>query len=200
MPPGPNAERDAKKVLTRLLNQVGERRNPRTQASLDQLLDEYLAVANLDPGALRGYQRNRKNHVTPLLGSQKVARIDSHVLDSFYAELRRCRMHCDGTARIDHRTDKPHACDERCKPHECGGLAPSTVRRIHFLLSGAVKRAVRWGWIAVNPASAAEPPPEPKPEPKPPTPEEAARIVNEAWKDPGWGLRLACYDHRCASC
>ncbi|WP_169739705.1 tyrosine-type recombinase/integrase [Amycolatopsis taiwanensis] len=59
---------------------------------------------------------------------------------------------------------------------------------MHFLLSGALTRAVKWGWITTgNPASTAEPPPEPNPDPQPPTPEEAARIVNEAWKDPEWG-------------
>ncbi|WP_285486976.1 site-specific integrase [Amycolatopsis taiwanensis] len=171
-----------------MLNEVNERRNARTKATLNQLLDKYLAVANLDPGTLRGYRRNYKNHVKQLIGSKKVAEIDAQLLDSFYAELRRCRKHCDGTNAIDHRTNKPHECDDRCKTHECKGLAASTVRRVHFLLSGALTRAVKWGWITTgNPASTAEPPPEPNPDPQPPTPEEAARIVNEAWKDPEWG-------------
>jgi integrase len=185
--PGPNAEDEAEAALVRLL-EVNERRNPRTKATLNQLLDKYLEVANLDPGTLRGYQRNYKNHVKPLIGSKKVAEVDAHLLDSFYAELRRCRKHCDGTKRTDGWTDKPHECDKRCKPHECEGLAPSTVRRVHFLLSGALSRAVKWNWVTTgNPASAAEPPPEPTPDPQPPTLEESARIVNEAWKDPDWG-------------
>jgi integrase len=46
-------------------------------------------VANLDPGTLRGYQRNYKNHVKPLIGSKKVAEVDAHLVDSFSAELRR---------------------------------------------------------------------------------------------------------------
>ncbi|GLY66029.1 hypothetical protein Atai01_26480 [Amycolatopsis taiwanensis] len=188
VPPGPDAEREAEAALVRVLNEVNERRNARTKATLNQLLDKYLAVANLDPGTLRGYRRNYKNHVKQLIGSKKVAEIDAQLLDSFYAELRRCRKHCDGTNAIDHRTNKPHECDDRCKTHECKGLAASTVRRVHFLLSGALTRAVKWGWITTgNPASTAEPPPEPNPDPQPPTPEEAARIVNEAWKDPEWG-------------
>nr|WP_281174159.1 hypothetical protein [Amycolatopsis taiwanensis] len=54
---------------------------------MNQLLDKYLAVANLDPGTLRGYRRNYKNHVKQLIGSKKVAEIDAQLLDSFYAEL-----------------------------------------------------------------------------------------------------------------
>jgi integrase len=61
------------------------------------------------------------------------------------------------------------------------------VRQIHWILSGAFERAVRWKWIAVSPTDAAEPPPQPKPTPSPPTAAEAASILNEAWKDPSWG-------------
>lgn len=186
VPPGPDAEREAEKVRTRLVNEVNERRNPRTKATVSQLIEKYLSVANHDPGTRRGYERNFRNHIKPLIGSDPVGKVDSHTLDSLYAELRRCRHHCDGKRRMDHRTKNVHDCDHRCKRHECQPLAASTVRRIHFLLSGAFNRAVRWGWIAVNPAAMAEPPPEPSPNPQPPTPEEAARIVNAAWEDPDW--------------
>jgi integrase len=58
---------------------------------------------------------------------------------------------------------------------------------VHFILSGAFKRAVRWHWVGVNPIKQGDPPSAPMPNPEPPTPEEAARIVNEAWRDPDWG-------------
>jgi integrase len=38
---GPSAARDAERVRTRLLNQVDERRNPRTKATMNQLLDRW---------------------------------------------------------------------------------------------------------------------------------------------------------------
>lgn len=186
VPPGPDAEREAEKTRTRLVNQVNERRNPRTKATVAQLIEKYLGVTNHEPGTRRGYERNFRNHIKPLIGSDPVGKIDPQTLDSLYAELQRCRLHCDGKRRIDHRTKKPHDCDHRCKRHECQPLAASTVRRIHFLLSGAFNRAVRWGWITVNPAAMAEPPPEPSPNPQPPSPEDAARIVNAAWEDPDW--------------
>jgi integrase len=59
---------------------------------------------------------------------------------------------------------------------------------MHFVLSGAYKRAVRWRWVSVSPIAQAEPPAAPTPNPAPPTPEQAARIVNAAWRDPDWGV------------
>ncbi len=125
-----------------------------------------------------------------MIGSVKVGVLDGDLFDSFYATLRRCRDHCDRRPRIDHRTDAPHACDERCKPHQCRPLSNGSVRYIHFILSGALKRAVRWRWIATNPIAQAAPPPQPKPNPQPPTAEQAARILNEAWKDPDWAVLI----------
>jgi integrase len=49
---------------------------------------------------------------------------------------------------------------------------------------------VRWHWVAVSPVEAAEPPPPPKPAPHPPSLSEAARILEEAWKDLDWGTLL----------
>lgn len=141
VPPGPNAERQAEKVRTRLLNQVDEQRHPRTNATVDQLIEKYLDVANLDPGTLRGYRRNYKNHVRPFIGKSNAGAIDAETLDSLYAELRRCRDHCDSTKRIDHRTEKEQQVRRAMQRHECEPLGDSTIRRIHFLLSGAFATA-----------------------------------------------------------
>jgi len=61
---------------------------------------------------------------------------------------------------------------------------------MHFILSGAYKRAVRWKWVTVNPLPEAEPPAAPVPNPHPPSASEAARIINDAWKDPDWGTLI----------
>jgi hypothetical protein len=103
----------------------------------------------------RGYV---DKHIRPLIGHQKVGAIDADILDSFYAELRRCRDHCRRRRTIDHRTDRPHACDARCRRHVCTPLSAWTIRKIHFIISGAYQCAVRWKWVAVNPAPQAEPP------------------------------------------
>ena len=60
-------------------------------------------------------------------------------------------------------------------------------RQIHWVLSGAMERAVRWRWIAVSPTGSAQPPLPPAPKPSPPSAKEAARLLEEAWKDEAWG-------------
>jgi integrase len=120
----------------------------------------------------------------------KVGALDGDLFDSFYATLRRCRDHCGQRQRIDHHTDGPHQCDHRCKTHQCRPLSNGSVRYIHFILSGALKRAVRWRWIATNPIAQAVPPPQPKSNPQPPTAEQAARILRAAWQDPDWAMLI----------
>ncbi|WP_346279467.1 hypothetical protein [Pseudonocardia sp.] len=42
--------------------------------------------------------------------------------------------------------------------------------------------------MARNPILLFDAPAARRPDPQPPTPEEAARIVEEAWEDPDWGM------------
>jgi integrase len=203
--PGPKAHRLAEIALTRLQNQVDERRNPRTSATIAQLLERHLSMLRIVPSTMRGYRTYVERHVVPLIGGVKVGDLDADVLDSFYAELRRCQDHCRGDHSVNHRTRAAHRCDEhegapcsppdancaacrrRCSPHQCRPLSDSTIRQIHYVLSGAYKRAVRWRWAAISPIAQVEPPPASRPDPQPPSIEEAARIINEAWRDPDWG-------------
>lgn len=190
VPPGPHADRKARALRDRLVAQVSESRNPRTSATVDQLLDKYLDQLDGAPNTLTLYRGYVRNHISPFLGDLKVGQLDAEALDSFYAELRRCRKHCTGRRSVEHRGAGPHECDHHCGPHRCRPLSPTTVRHMHFILSGAFKRAVRWRWVSANPLGQAEPPAAPKPNPAPPTPAEAARILNEAWRDPDWGTFL----------
>ena len=187
IPPGPKADRIAKAALGRLVHEVDERRNPRTSATVGQLLNRYLDQLDAAPRTKELYCGYVRKHIAPPLGSMKVSAVDAEVLDSFYAELRRCRDHCTGRAGMQHRTQGPHTCDRRCRLHECKPLGATTVRHMHFILSGAYKRAVRWRWVATNPCSQAAPPAAPVPNPRPPTVDEAARIINAAWRDADWG-------------
>jgi integrase len=187
IPAGPKAGVQAEQALTRLLNELDERRNPRTNATVNQLLDRYFAMVDAEQTTTRTYAGYSRKHIRPLLGELKVGAVDGDVLDSFYAELRRCREHCSGRRYVEHRTNRSHDCDDRCRKHRCTPLAASTIRQIHFILSGAYKRAIRWRWVATSPVSQAEPPAAPTPNPRPPSAEEAARIVTEAWREPDWG-------------
>jgi integrase len=210
IPPGPRQDREAEQARTRLLNQVDEKRNPKTRATVDQLITKYFAVIDVDVQTRRGYRSKYETHIKPLIGTVPLTRLDVEVLDSFYAQLRTCRDHCRGRNYIRHRTDRPHTCDEHegnrcprnnpegcrrcrrmCKPHVCKGLADSTIRQIHWILSGALDRAVVWKYISVNPAEHADKPGLPAPNPQPPSAAEAAQLVLAAWEeDPDWGALL----------
>lgn len=181
---------EAKRARTRLQNQVDERRSPRTRATVDQLLDRWLEVLDVEVSTRRGYVIKLDKHVRPVLGRLQVAKLDSEALDGFYAILRKCREHCGGRRYVEHRTSRPHDCDAKCGPHICRGLSDSSVRQVHWILSGALDRAIRWKWIAVNPADHADKPPLPHPDPQPPSPTDAATILTAAWSDPAWGTFL----------
>ena len=188
VPAGPKAAKEAERVRTRLLAEVDERRNPRTNTTVDQLLERYLGVLEIEDTTRSGYDSMIRLYIRPLLGELSLGRIDGETLDAFYAELRRCRARCDRRTRTDHRVDGPHDCDARCVKHVCKPLGASYLRQIHTVLNGAFTRAVRWRWIGVNPVRQAEAPPQPAPDSNPPTPTQVARIVGEAWRDPDWGM------------
>jgi integrase len=188
IPAGPQAERLAEHARVRLLNEVYQRRQPRTNATVNELLDRYFKQADWELNTLETYRGYAKKHIRPFIGEEKIGALDDGVVDSLYAELRRCRDHCVSPRGIvDHRTKQKHECDNRCTPHRCKPLRPSTIRQIHFILYGAVGKAVRWKWVSANPIGTVEPPAKPKSNPRPPSPEQAARIVSEAFKDPEWG-------------
>jgi hypothetical protein len=159
VPAGPRAERQARTVRDRLVREVEERGSPRTAATVNQLLDRYLNKFDGTPRTLELYGSYVRKHIGPLIGEVKVAVLDAEILDSFYAELRRCRDHCSGRrGEVQHRTPGKHQCDDWCRPHVCRPLGATTVRHMYFILSGAYRRAVRWNWVSVSPVTQAERP------------------------------------------
>jgi integrase len=190
VPAGPNAWTQAEEIRDRLVRQVEQGRHPTTDATVAQMLERYLDQWEGSDSWLEAQRIYVRRHINPFVGAVKVHRLDVDVLDSFYRELKRCRDHCDGRAFIQHRTTTSHKCDHRCAPHECRGLGARTIRHIHFLLSGAYNEAKRWRWVTDNPMGEAKPPAAPPPNPKPPTAQQAALIINEAWRDPDWGALI----------
>lgn len=132
-----------------------------------------------------------REFIRPAFGDTTLAKLTQlgpRPFEQLYADLRKCRKRCHGGTFTEHRTSRPHECDKRCRPHECKPPAASSVRQCHTVLSSALSAAVRWGWIAVNPADAAKRPRLPAPQPNPPSAEEAAKIVTAAWEqDDDWG-------------
>lgn len=143
----------------------------------------------------------------------------SERLERFYAELRRCRERCSGKPFIEHRVDGPHDCRvvkhrrppgrppvgghpphdcqeagcsiTECSTHQCVPYSASTIRQVHAIISGALSAAVRWGWIAYNPAPAVRLPSKKRPQPRPPSASEMATIIETAYQsDQEWGIYL----------
>jgi integrase len=189
VPAGPGSAAQAEKARTRMLSEVDDRRASRTNATVDELFDRYLDVLKIEETTRVGYERMARRYIRPLLGEVRINRVDGEVLDTLYSRLRRCREHRSREhPKVDHRTQVDHECDARCVKHVCRPLGASYLRQIHVLLNGAFARAVKWNWIGVSPIVQADAPAPPAPDPQPPTPRQAARILEEAFKDPEWGM------------
>jgi|tagenome__1003787_1003787.scaffolds.fasta_scaffold20917100_2 integrase len=74
VPGGPGAQAEAERVLRRLLGQVDERRNPRTKATVNQLLDRYLEVLDVDQSTRTAYEGYIERHIRPVLGDLQAGR------------------------------------------------------------------------------------------------------------------------------
>jgi hypothetical protein len=96
IPAGPKAEAEAEKVLVRFVNQVNESRNPRTRATVSQLLDRYMEYIDVDVTTRTRYEIAIRKHIKPLLGNLPIAKLNGETFDSFYKTLRTCRLHCGG--------------------------------------------------------------------------------------------------------
>jgi len=166
----------AEVALTRLQARVDEDRQPKSDLTVRQTVDQWLEVAQLEDTTRERYGDLIRIYIEPTLGAMKAAKLDAELLERWYARLQRCRSACDGRGR---------------SAHTCRPLSSSTVRKIHFVLSAALGRAVRWDHLAVNKAQLARPPSPAATEPDPPTAAEATQLLGEAWAtDPDWGLLL----------
>jgi hypothetical protein len=137
VPAGPRALAEAKKVRTRLITQIGERRNPRTHATVEQLMDRYLDVLDVEQTTRARYEAAIRLHVRPLLGAVPLAKLTGETIDAFNTILRRCRDHCNGRPFIEHVSDdEPHECTGRCRPHVCRPLSPAASERSTNTMTG----------------------------------------------------------------
>lgn len=190
-------EKAAIRLRNKLRREVESHKSARTNVSVRHLLTAWLDQHPADPETVQDYRFLAESFIIPALGDIRLtvlAKPGPSRIDKFYAELRRCRRRCDKKPFIEHRkncpseTDPDYRCDKRCKPHACKPLSGSTMRHIHVVLNGALKSAVKWDWIGVNPVDMVEKPKAPKPQPNPPSAVNAARIIEKAWEtDADWG-------------
>lgn len=69
----PNKEAVAEQIRVRLVNQINERRQPRTNATVSQLLDRHLDNFDGAYTTLYNYRSLRRNHVERFIGRERAA-------------------------------------------------------------------------------------------------------------------------------
>lgn len=129
----------AQSALTELLArlQEGTYTSPSKQTLADFIEDWLAAIpSTVRSSTLASYRRNLEQHVVPTIGEIPLRVLDAGALNALYAHL-----------LTSGRRDT-----------KAGGLSPRTVRYIATILHRALRDAVRWGRISVNPATAADPP------------------------------------------
>ncbi|HKR52624.1 MAG TPA: site-specific integrase, partial [Pseudonocardiaceae bacterium] len=133
----------AKIALTKLQREVDQDQHPKTNITLGQALTQWLEVAELEDTTRERYADLIRLYIVPTLGGMLASKLDAELLERFYARLHRCRDLCPGGTRSGHV----------CRP-----LSTSTTRKIHYIIRGALERAVRWQHLGVNKAALARAP------------------------------------------
>lgn len=128
---------------------------------LSELVESYLERWAGSPTTLDTYRSILRVHIEPTIGPRELSKVNTKLLDDFYAYLSTTRK-----------------------------LSPSSVRQVHAVLRGALGQAVRWGWLATNPARDATLPARRKPDLQLPTQEQVAEVLAAAEEDPEFAMFL----------
>ena len=146
-------KRDAQQVLNRLLSESDAGAHAGTDASFRDVALRWLRLGagDLSPTTVRRYEGLLERHIYPALGDRPAHKIRATELDDLYHGL----------------------------VNEVG-LAPATVRQVHATIRRALSQAVKWGWIASNPAANTTPPRVKKPDIAPPSVDDVVRLIEAA--------------------
>jgi integrase len=145
--------RQAESALSKLVAEVEQ---GQVTTNHDGTVGDLLAcwLADIEPTrslwTMREHRRSIERNILPVIGSLRLDRLSARHLDDLYRSM---------LAR---------------------GLSPSSVRRHHAILSAALRRAVKWDWLASNPAVRASPPGAARRAPTAPSTEAVQRLVAAA--------------------
>ena len=103
IPAGPRAAAEADKALRRLAVQVDEQRNPRTTATVEQLLTEHFELLEVEPSTLSTYRTLARTHI--VLGrTRRNIRASDRALDAVIDTSRRRPSTSTRPARMSWRS------------------------------------------------------------------------------------------------
>jgi integrase len=163
---------EARQAEARLITEAGTGQHRASGSkTVGELVERWLewrqSVKPISPTTLAAYRGYIDRTILPALGKVRLRQLDAATLDAFYARLR----------QTGGKGGRP--------------MAASSVRQVHAILSGALKRAAAWGWIGHNPARLTMPPSIERADIQPPSVEDAARLLRTAMaEEPELGLFL----------
>jgi len=159
------SKREAEAALAGLLVGVTQGRDlPTTDATVRDLVEQWLDLRRetLSVTTYEAYLAKARFRLLPAIGDVPVRKLGVRDIDALYRTLSRDV-----------------------------GLAASTVRQIHNILTGSLDQAVRWGWRADNPAKLATLPSIRAAEVRPPSPADVVAAIAMADLELATFLRLA---------
>ena len=125
------ARRVAEKAMARLQTEVDGQRSASSSVSLGYVLDEWLRTVELEDSTRETYVGYVERTLRPALGLVSIAKLSTRTVETFYAELRRCRTLCGGRSSVVHRVEGEHDwVKARCGPACLGaglGGSPAVV-------------------------------------------------------------------------
>jgi hypothetical protein len=91
-------------VLGKLLAQAQAGKEPESGATVGQLLDAYVPIAEWDVSTRETCEGYIRRTIRPALGHLKVRKVRGPILDQLYARLRKCGdLACTGKPFVEHR-------------------------------------------------------------------------------------------------
>lgn len=91
-------------TLGKLLEQSQAGKDPESDATVAQLLDQYMPLAEWDVSTREGFEGYVRRTIRPGLGHLKVRKVQGPILDTFYARLKKCGdLSCTGRPFTEHR-------------------------------------------------------------------------------------------------
>lgn len=112
---------------------------PVRQTVAEYLRNDWLPAVRrqLAESTWESYERNVRHHVEPRIGQVQLSALDGSLLNRLYSDL---------------------LTSGRIRGSQSPGLKPRTVRYVHTIIHAALKDAVRWRRLPMNPADQATPP------------------------------------------
>ena len=97
------ARKRAEDKLAEFRTQVNKQRATPSSVKLSYAIAEWLRTSEHEDSTREGYRGYITRTIRPALGDVPITKITARMLETFYADLRRCRVRCDGRSFIDIR-------------------------------------------------------------------------------------------------